>query len=454
MTILDKLPQVRTPLRSTARPALALGTVLLLTSLTAASCEDTADVTVAEVGRSTVSEVVDAPASVTARAAATVTAPAEGTLARLAVTPGQQVAKGQLLAVIDSPATRTRLRQAKQALDASKRSGGGTVRVDLSAARRKLDASAREAFDHARAAADQVADPPTRDALLAHVTAAEAGYRQASAGVAAAAAAVQRGVASLGSAMQALGSAQRLQAQQAYDLAKASVDALTLRAPIAGVVQLGGTSSAAAGPDLSSLLGGMSTGAPAGMTGPVAAPAGVASAPAVGAPVSAGTAIVTVVDTSVLGIVADVDETDILLVRTGITAEVELDAAPGVRYPARVGAVDVLPTPNSRGAVAYRVHLTLETPSDAPTPRPGMSAVARLKVREAADVVAVPAAAVFTGEGRDSVWVRGTDGKAQRRTVVVGASGMDTLQITDGLREGERIVVRGVDRVTEGAALP
>lgn len=445
---------MRTPLRSTSRPALVLGTVLLLTSLTAASCEDGLDVTVAEVGRSTVSEVVDAPASVTARAAATVTAPAEGTLARLAVTPGQQVAKGQLLAVVDSPATRTRLRQAKQALDAAKRSGGGGVRVDLSAARRKLDRSAREAFDHARDAAEQVADPSTRDALLAHITAAEAGYRQASAGVAAAADAVQRGVASLGSAMQALGSAQRLQAQQAYDLAKASVDALTLRAPIAGVVQLGGASSAAAGPDLSSLLGGMGAGVPAGVSGPVAAPAGVASAPAVGAPVGAGTAIVTVVDTSVLGIVADVDETDILLVRTGISAEVELDAAPGVHYPARVGAVDVLPTPNSRGAVAYRVHLTLETPADAPTPRPGMSAVARLKVREATGAIAVPAAAVFTGDGGDSVWVRGPDGKAQRRAVIVGASGMDTLQITDGLAEGERIVVRGVDRVTEGTELP
>jgi multidrug efflux pump subunit AcrA (membrane-fusion protein) len=445
---------VRPLLDRATRPALLLGAIALVTTLTAASCSDLPDVSLAAVGRSTVSELVDAPASVTARAAATVTAPADGTLARLAVTPGQQVGKGQVLAVIDSPAARTRLRQAKQALDAAKRSGGGGPRVDLSAARRKLDKSARDAFDQARQAAEQVADPSVRDALLAHITAAETGYRQASAGVATAADAVQRGVASLGSAMQALGSAQRLQAQQAYDLAKATVDALTLRAPIAGVVQLGGTSSAAAAPDLSSLLGGAGAALPAGASGPVAAPAGVASAPAVGAPISTGTAVVTVVDTSELGVVAEVDETDILLVRTGISADVELDAAPGVRYSARVSSIDVLPTPNSRGAVAYRVHLTLQVPADAPAPRPGMSAVARLQVREAADALSVPAAAVFTCDGRDCVWVRDADGLARRRPVVIGASGADTLQVTEGLSEGERIVVRGVDRVTEGDELP
>ncbi|MEV4416655.1 efflux RND transporter periplasmic adaptor subunit [Catellatospora sp. NPDC049609] len=438
----------------TTRPALVLGAIALLITLTAASCEDAPDVGLADVGRSTVSELVDAPASVTARAAVTLTAPADGTLARLAVTPGQQVAKGQVLAVVDSPAARTRLRQAKQALDAAKRSGGAP-RVDLSAARRKLDKAARDAFDQARTAAEQIADPAVRDALLTHITAAETGYRQASAGVASAADAVQRGVASLGSAMQALGSAQKLQAQQAYDLAKATVTALTLRAPLAGVVQLGGTSSAAAGaPDLSSLLGGMGAGVPTGAAGPVAAPAGVASAPAVGAPITTGTAVVTVVDTSELGVVAEVDETDILLVRTGIGADVELDAAPGVRYPATVGAIDVLPTPNSRGAVAYRVHLTLQVPADAPAPRPGMSAVARLQVRQAADAVAVPAAAVFACDGKDCVWVRDAAGRAQRRPVVIGASGADTLQVTEGLTGGERIVVRGVDLVAEGDELP
>ncbi|WP_308167736.1 efflux RND transporter periplasmic adaptor subunit [Catellatospora tritici] len=446
---------MRPLLHRSARPTLLLGTVLLTVSLSAASCDDAPEVTLAAVSRATVTEVVDAPAAVTARAAATLTAPAEGTLAKLAVTPGQQVAKGQVLAVVASPSAQSRLAQAKQALDAAKRSGGGSPSIDLRGAQKHLDKAAAEAFTQARTAAAQIADEQARQALLAQIIAGERGYRQASAAVADAAGAVQRGVASLGSAMKALSAAQRLQAQQAYDLARATVDALTLRAPIPGVVQLGGTSTAAAAPDLSSLLGGLSGGTGTAGSGGTTVPAGVAGVPAVGAPVSAGTAIVTVVDTSELGLVAEVDETDILLVATGIAAEAELDAAPGVAYPATVTAIDVLPTANSRGAVAYRVHLSLGAlPAGAPTPRPGMSAVARLQVREAADAVTVPASAVFTTDGHDTVWVRTADGTAERRRVTVGVSGMDTLQITDGLREGEQVVVRGADRVTAGDKLP
>jgi RND family efflux transporter MFP subunit len=153
--------------------------------------------------------------------------------------------------------------------------------------------------------------------------------------------------------------------------------------------------------------------------------------------------------------VADVDETDILLVKPGIAAEVELDAATGVRYPATVATIDVLPTANARGAVAYRVRLTLAPPTgDMPTPRPGMNAVAHLKVREASSAVAVPAAAVFRTEGQDMVWVRRTDGQAERRPVTIGVSGTDLIQITNGLNPGDRIVIHGADLVRVGDKLP
>src|SRR5436305_1978472 len=67
-------------------------------------------------------------------------------------------------------------------------------------------------------------------------------------------ASVQRGLASLSSALGALGAAQRAQAQSEYNLAKATVVALTLKAPIAGVVQLGGTAATPSSGSLGSLL--------------------------------------------------------------------------------------------------------------------------------------------------------------------------------------------------------
>ncbi|WP_290860171.1 efflux RND transporter periplasmic adaptor subunit [Hamadaea sp.] len=439
------------------RPMVLAGAVTVLVALSAASCGGGDEgITTAEVSRADVVEIVDAPASVVARAAATLTSPAEGTLARLAVSAGDQVGKGQIVAVVDSPSAQLRLRDAKKALDLAKRSsGGGGVRLNIGSTARHLDEAAAKAFDQARAAVAYIADPALKKALLAQVDAAEQQYAAASKAVTSAVRGVERGLQSVSSAMSALGAAQRLQAQQAYDLAKATVDALTLRAPIAGVVQLGGASSSpAGGVDLSSLLGAATGGQSPSTSGGTGSIPGVSPNIPEGGLVSAGTAILTIVDVSELGLVAEVDETDILLVKPGLDADVELDAATDVRYPARVASIDVLPTANARGGVAYHVRLTLTPTAGAPTPRPGMNAVAHLRVRQATSAVAVPAAAVFTAEGQSLTWVRGPDGKAERRPVTIGVSGEDLVQITNGLQPGDRVVVRGTDKVKTGDELP
>src|SRR5215831_9233869 len=98
-------------------------------SVTGAACTPSRDgISLDSVRTATVVEVVDVPASVTARAVATLTAPADGTVASLAAQPGTTVAKGTVLAVIDSPSAQQRLADAKAALSAA--SGGvGAVRV-------------------------------------------------------------------------------------------------------------------------------------------------------------------------------------------------------------------------------------------------------------------------------------------------------------------------------------
>jgi HlyD family secretion protein len=452
------------------RPLVAALAAVTALVMTAAACTDDTDpIGLGTAGRADVTEVVDAPATVTARAVATLTSPADGTLASVAVEPGAAVTPGQILAVIDSPAAQARLASAEEALDALSTGGpvGGGVR-DLSAAQGRTDTAAAAAFASAREAANRIADQGTRDALLAQVAAAEAAYREASASARALITSVQRGLASVSQAMNALTAAQRTQAKAAYDLARAAVDALTLRAPVAGIVQLGGPASGGGLPSITDLLGaqagalgsvpgatGGASGAGNGSGGPSGP--GIDPAPLVGARVSAGTTILTVVDLTEPGLLAEVDETDVLLVTAGIKASVELDAAPGARYEATVRSVDLLPSASAQGGVSYRARLALTAGKfadgrAAPAPRPGMSAVAHLEVRSAAGAVVVPAAAVFNADGRDSVWVvRG--GRAERVPVTVGVSGEDLVQVTNGVGEGERVVVRGADRVKAGQKL-
>ena len=450
--------------------AALIGVTAALVSFGVAACTGSSGaVSVGRSERGDVTEIVDSSATITAKAVATLTAPVAGTVATLAVAPGATVQPGQVVAVIDSPSAQQQLQEATTTLAAARNTGGGGFSggADLAAAQKRTDDAAAKAFDSARQAASGVGDPAVRDALLAQIDAAAQQYASLAATSRSLVNSVQRGIGNVSAAVSALGAAQRAQAQSAYDLAKSTVDSLTLRAPIAGVVQFGGASAGAAGGgSLTNLLGSLGGGAAgsaagaAGAAGATAAAAGpgVDDAAAVGTQVGVGSPIATIVDVSSLGLIAQVDETDILLVSPGVPANVELDAAPGATYHATVQTMDVLPTTSTSGGVAYRVRLSLGagTYSDgrpAPTPRPGMSAVAHLSVRQAHDTVTVPAAAVFSVDGHDAVWlVRG--GKAVRTPVTVGVQGQDRVEISHGIGAGDQIVVRGTDLVKDGQSLP
>jgi multidrug efflux pump subunit AcrA (membrane-fusion protein) len=445
--------------RSRRRVRTLLVAIVLLPPLTAASCGDEpSGFTVGAAAVGSVAEIVEASGSVTARAAATVSAPAQGTLAELRYDAGDQVRKGTVVAVIESPAAEQRLEQAARAVDAASAGGvpadSGTA--GFTDARHRTDQRADKAFTEARDAAGQITDADLKAALLAQVKAAQQQYEAASDAAGAAVRSAQRGVASLGQAVNALGTAQRLQAQQAYDLAEAAVDALTLRAPVSGVVQLGGTASGGSS-SLTDLLADPAAAAAAGA--PAQAPAaGVDTAVPEGATVGPGTPILTIVDTGKLGLAAEVDETDVLLVAAGGKATAELDAATGATYQATVRAVDLLPTTSARGGVSYRVRLTLGkgTYADgrpAPAPRPGMSAIVRLQVRQATDAVTVPASAVVSADGRTTIWtVRG--GRAEQVPVTLGVQGEDIVEVVSGVGAGQQIIVGGADQVTPGQTVP
>jgi multidrug efflux pump subunit AcrA (membrane-fusion protein) len=285
-------------------------------------------------------------------------------------------------------------------------------------------------------------------------------------------AAINSGIGDLSAALASLTAAQQVQARAAVDAAERAVAALDVRSPIGGTVQLGGSSpgtgtgSTGGAGGLDSVLDQLpadvqeqASSALGGGTGSGGGPAVQTVGPVTeGMPVTPGMPLATVVDASVLSLVAEVDETDVFLVRRGIKAVAELDAVPGARYPATVAAVDLSPTSSARGGVSYRVRLTLAagTLADgdpAPKPRPGMSAVTDLQVRTARDAVTVPASAVVRDGDRDAVWVQ-DGGLARRRTVTVGTQGEDVVEIRDGVEEGDRVVVRGADQVREGQELP
>jgi hypothetical protein len=370
-----------------------------------------------------------------------------------------------VLLQLASPDAQAQLEQARQADAEAAAAGRVRVRgVNLSRQQRAADRAAEHGFAAAEHAAREIADPALRASALASMASARQQYAAARAQAQDLVAQANSGLASLGSAVAAVSGAQRIQTRAALAIARRTVTSLTVKAPITGIVTYGGQAPVASGglTDLAGLAGALGTGSSAAGALAAAGAAGQGGTASgevgIGTPVSAGDLLATVTDTSTLSLRAEVDETDILLVRPRVVAEVEFDAVPDAGYPATVLNVDPNPATSSRGGVSYTVRLTLGAGrtvdgEPAPRPLPGMSAVARLQVRTAVDVVSVPAAAVFRDGPRDAVWVV-EGGVAHRRAVRLGAQGEDQVQVLAGVAPGARIVVRGADVVRDGQRLP
>jgi multidrug efflux pump subunit AcrA (membrane-fusion protein) len=441
-----------------AVPALSL---LLLVP----ACSDDGDrvVEIREVGRTTVTETVDAPGTVAARASAVVAAPADVQVDQVLVQDGATVQPGAVLVRLSSPSAQERLQQARSALAAA---SAGRIEVppaDLGPLQDALDAAAAASFAAGRSAAAALVDPAQRAAAEQQVREAEARYAAAALASRRSQEQLDAGARGLQDALAALTAGQRLQARAAVGAAQAVVDALTVTAPIAGVVTLGGDAGAGGGGDD---IGGLLDSLPEGLQEQAGAALGGGGAPApttttvglpVGSRLTSGAPLLTVTDVGGLTVTAEVDETDVLLVAAGQRAEVELDAVPGARYAATVTAVDLTPSASSGGGVVYRVRLGLAggTTADdepAPSPRPGMSAIVDLQVRTAPSVLAVPSAAVVRDGGEDAVFVV-EDGRVQRVGVSLGAQGDELVEVRRGLAGGEQVVVRDADRLTDGQAV-
>lgn len=440
----------------TRRALVGLTAAAMPLTLTAAAVEEPVDPSIAveNVRRASVSEVIDVPAQVNARNAATLRAPARGVLVDLKVEPGQLVEAGDVLGVIDSPIAQQRLARARAAAD--------TVKVIHKITPASLDdlicdiqENGNDQYDDAKDVARLIPDPNLRDKALDRIDQEQDNFNDTIDDLNDFTDDVDKNLSKIYKILVGLNGVVRLLTQSALDAAQNTVDALTLRAPISGTVQIGGPESNAvitslladrlpSGP-LATLLPGL-TGIDIGAGG--AGDAGVDAAPEQGDPVTAGKAIVTIVDTSELSIVGQVDETDVLQVKAGDEAEVSLEATPGTRYTATVTSIDTLPTPAARGGVSYRTTFRLEGPLD-PAPLPGMTGTAHLPLGGATTSLSLPLKAIFQEAGQDFVWLVRA-GRALKQLIKAGQAGPDRREILQGLEEGDRVIVSGLDKVADG----
>jgi len=177
-----------------------------------------------------------------------------------------------------------------------------------------------------------------------------------------------------------------------------------------------------------------------------------------GAAVEAGAPIFTVADLSVIDVIAEVPERNLPQVRTGQRATVSIAAFPDMRFEGRVERLRDALNPETR-----TLRAVIHVPNGSRRLRPGMFATVRLDVPATRPVngavnsgvtgstLTIPESAIVTDGERRFVFVETgprTYVRREVRTTPLSPPGSATQRtamvvVQDGLRAGERVVVRG-----------
>ena len=146
--------------------------------------------------------------------------------------------------------------------------------------------------------------------------------------------------------------------------------------------------------------------------------------------------VMTVADLSTVWLSANVAERDLAQVAVGQKARIKVDAWPGRDFEGKVAYVGAVLDPETR-TVKVRVAIDNRTGAF----KPGMFAHAGFAGASRRAIV-VPAAAVLQSGLSTRVMVERGPLRFEPRTVEVGASHGDQVEIVSGLKAGERIVVK------------
>jgi HlyD family secretion protein len=144
-------------------------------------------------------------------------------------------------------------------------------------------------------------------------------------------------------------------------------------------------------------------------------------------------------DISCFYVIAPIDEVDAPLVKVDMDARVIMDAFRDKNFPARVRRIDPYVLDLEKQARTVDVEVEFALSIDLDDFLAGYSADVEIITAVEENVLRIPTQALLEG---NKVYVyRPHDQKLQDRTVKIGLSNWDNTQITEGLQEGETVII-------------
>ncbi len=153
--------------------------------------------------------------------------------------------------------------------------------------------------------------------------------------------------------------------------------------------------------------------------------------------------IVSIPTTGGLIVEASIHESVLKQVSIGKSCSIQVDALPGQVFKGRVQFVALLPdkgswwaNPNQR---LYRTEIAVEDGNL--EMRPGMSCSVEILSDLIEDCLQVPVQSVVLNEGRTIAFVAAAAGSVEQRTVKVGRASETFVEVIEGLKEGEEVLL-------------
>lgn len=157
--------------------------------------------------------------------------------------------------------------------------------------------------------------------------------------------------------------------------------------------------------------------------------------------VTGGTHLATIADMSSVFVVADVDETDIGKVKTGQEVKLTTDAYPGMVFHGRVDRIAPMGVEENR-IIIFKVR-TEVTGEGKELLKTSMTANVQIIIETKGNVLQLPDEAIREDKGSHFVYVM-KDGAPEIRKIKKGIGNGIYSEITEGVAEGERVVVSGL----------
>ncbi|MFK7819737.1 MAG: HlyD family efflux transporter periplasmic adaptor subunit, partial [Planctomycetaceae bacterium] len=164
-----------------------------------------------------------------------------------------------------------------------------------------------------------------------------------------------------------------------------------------------------------------------------------------GANVRERQSIVKLPDLNFMKVDARIHESKISRIDIGQPVEIEVDALPGVIYNGVLDSVSSVPVPGSWPNTDLKEYESVIRITDDVEKvrelRPGMNAELRIIVQQRAeDALQVPVQGVMSMMGKHFTYVLTPDG-GERRELVIGDSNDEFMEVKDGVKVGEKVIM-------------